>query len=397
MPRFPSFAGRTGPLAYLLVAPALLLSQPLAVILISRATGWGVAPDAGFWLLPLRRLALMPMLSAGQAALAFAISLIATWALALFSFRRARWSGAGYLFAVLTLVPGVQIAAAAILGSLPRFTPKAADSPEPGVEAAHVMQGVLSGVAIIVLAVLVSALSLGAYGWGLFVMTPFLVGLTTAYLANRRHLLPAGRTGPIVLAAAALGTAALVMFALEGLVCILLASPLGAVMALVGGAAGRAIARAGQSRGKPLMSLALLPALFAIEAAMPPSVPIETRAAVEIDAPPAVVWAALTSGAPIASGPGLIGATGLAYPIRGRLLGAGVGTIRLGDFSTGTARERVTEWLPGRRLAFTVLRQPPAMEEMSPYRHVHAPHVNGYSRPPGRVSRSPQPPVGTRA
>jgi uncharacterized protein YndB with AHSA1/START domain len=149
-------------------------------------------------------------------------------------------------------------------------------------------------------------------------------------------------------------------------------------MALVGGAAGRAIARAGQSRGNPLMSLALLPALFAIEAAMPPSVPIETRAAVEIDAPPAVVWAALTSGAPIASGPGLIGATGLAYPIRGRLLGAGVGTIRLGDFSTGTARERVTEWLPGRRLAFTVLRQPPAMEEMSPYRHVHAPHVNGY-------------------
>ena len=86
----------------------------------------------------------------------------------------------------------------------------------------------------------------------------------------------------------------------------------------------------------------------------------------------------MTSSAPIAGRPALVGAAGLAYPIRGRLLGTGVGAIRLGDFSTGIAREKVTEWVPDHRLAFTVLRQPPAMEEMSPYRHVHAPHVNGY-------------------
>jgi hypothetical protein len=29
-------------------------------------------------------------------------------------------------------------------------------------------------------------------------------------------------------------------------------------------------------------------------------------------------------------------------------------------------------------LDFTVVSQPPAMEEMSPYRKVHAPHVDGY-------------------
>lgn len=378
MVRFPPFAGRTGPLAYALAAPALLLAQPLAVMLIYRVAGWGLAQDVGFWILPLRRLALVPMLSARQAALAFAISLAATWGLALLSFRRARWSGTGYSLAILTLLPGAQIAAAAILALLPPFVADAEAGPEPGLEVAHIIQGVLAGVAIIVLAVLISALSFGVYGWGLFVMTPFLVGITTGYLANRRHLLSGGRTAMIVLAAAALGTVALVLFALEGLVCILLASPLGAVVALVGGAAGRAIARAGQSRGRPLMSLALLPALFALDAAMPPSVPIETHEAIDIDAPPAAVWDALTSSVPIASEPGLIGMAGLAYPIRGHLLGAGVGAIRLGDFSTGTARERVTEWAPGHRLAFTVVRQPPAMEEMSPYRHVHAPHVNGY-------------------
>ena len=58
--------------------------------------------------------------------------------------------------------------------------------------------------------------------------------------------------------------------------------------------------------------------------------------------------------------PGLVGAAGLAYPLRGRLLSRGVGVIRLGEFSTGTARERVTEWVPGRRLGFAVLSQPPS-------------------------------------
>ena len=52
--------------------------------------------------------------------------------------------------------------------------------------------------------------------------------------------------------------------------------------------------------------------------------------------------------------------------------------MRIGSFSTGKAVERVTEWRPGRTLAFRVISQPPAMEEMSPYRRVHAPHLVGY-------------------
>jgi hypothetical protein len=62
----------------------------------------------------------------------------------------------------------------------------------------------------------------------------------------------------------------------------------------------------------------------------------------------------------------------------GRLEGEGVGAKRIGAFSTGTATEIVTEWKRYRALAFRVEGQPPAMEEMSPYRRVHAPHVQGY-------------------
>ena len=377
--RLPSFAGVTRPSRYALLALPLLLVPHAVVFGMLTARGLALMPDAGFWLLPLRRLATSPDLPPSDAALAFAAALAATGALALLSFRRANWSGQGYLLAVATVVPAVQLAAVAVLAALPRTKhPRGGPHSMPGADTAHVIQGMLAGAAIIVAAVLVSALTLGSYGWSLFVATPFLVGVTTGYLANRRLLLSGGATARLVLAAAGLGTAALVGLALEGLVCILLAAPLGAMAALVGGAAGRAVAKVAHGGSRPLMSVALLPALFAMEAAAPPALPITSRAAVEIAASPEEVWAVLTRGGPIGGDPGLIGAAGLAYPVRGRLLGRGVGAIRLGEFSTGVARERVTEWQPGRRLAFAVLAQPPAMEEMSPYRHVHSPHVQGY-------------------
>jgi hypothetical protein len=69
---------------------------------------------------------------------------------------------------------------------------------------------------------------------------------------------------------------------------------------------------------------------------------------------------------------------GFAFPVRGTLMGEGVGAVRIGEFSTGIAHERVTTWEPCYKLAFTVVDQPAMMEEMSPYRRVHAPHLHGY-------------------
>lgn len=273
------------PAPYALTAPLLLLTPHLVVGLLMAARGTPLIADVGFWLLPLRRLAMSPSLPASDAALAFTVSLAAAGGLALISFRRASWSGAGYALAAAAIVPAVQIAAAAVLALLPKFERQDDLAPAPGANIAHMVQGVLAGVAIIVAAVLVSALTLGSYGWSLFVATPFLVGVTTGYLANRRLLLSAGATARLVLAAAALGTVALVMLALEGLVCILLAAPLGAIAALIGGAAGRAVANAAHGGGRTVASVALLPALFALEAAVPPTLPIAASRSVEIAAP----------------------------------------------------------------------------------------------------------------
>jgi hypothetical protein len=126
------------------------------------------------------------------------------------------------------------------------------------------------------------------------------------------------------------------------------------------------------------MSAAALPLIFACDVLLPPLVQIRTAQVVEIAAPPAAVWRALISTAPIQPLPPWPLRLGIAYPLRSEIRGEGVGAERLGVFSTGVAHERITAWQPDQRLAFTVLDDPPMMREMSPYAHVHAPHVRGY-------------------
>jgi hypothetical protein len=228
------------------------------------------------------------------------------------------------------------------------------------------------------MAVFTSALLFRAYGWGLFVLTPFVVGFTTGYLVNRRELQTVKTTNGLVLVAAALGCFGLILFALEGMICLVLAAPLAALLAIAGGALGRRTARLGKGPSGPVYCVALLPLMFAADAISPPDAMMLTDESIVIDAPASRVWQAVTSDDPIREPPTLVGRLGLAYPERGHLAGKGVGAARSGYFSTGVARERVTEWREDRTLGFVVLKQPPAMTEMSPYRRVHAPHVNGY-------------------
>jgi hypothetical protein len=393
-------AGRTG---YLVLAAALILSQHLLAWALGAPSTNGslfLPEPVQFWLAPLRSVLELPGLPDWQAGLAFAYCLAVAGALAALSFRRARHSVLGNTPAVLSVVPVLQvlaILALALAPSRPAVRPKPDDESPTGGEARSVVFGLIAGIAIVVLAVLVSAVTFGAYGWGLFVMTPLLVGLTTGYLVNQNRDIGAGETMVLVNGAAALGSLALVVLALEGIICILMAAPLAIPVTMVGGAIGRWIAVSRLKCRNPLASVAVLPLIFVIEAMVPPEATIATARAVEIDAPPGAVWAALTSAEPIAVEPGLTALAGLAYPLAGRLGGEGEGAVRIGTFSTGEAVEEVSEWRPGRALAFRVVSQPPAMEEMSPYRRVHAPHVVGYFETgETRFDLMPLPNGGTR-
>lgn len=370
-------SGLPARLSYLLLAAVLILSQHLAAWAVLTLQVPAPPLDLKFWLTPLRSVLEHGRLPALWAGIIFAYFLAVAWALALLSFRRAGQLNRGHVLAVLSVVPIIQLGAVLLLALLPTRAP-AEPATERPTQATRVVYGLLAGVAIIVLAVLVSAVTFGAYGWGLFVMTPFLVGVTTGYLVNHDTDVGASRTMSLVIAAAGLGSLALVVLALEGVVCIILAAPLAIPVTMAGGAIGRGVALFRLRRRNPLATIAVLPLVFMLEAAMPPELPIATSQEVDIAASPEAVWQALISPEPIRAPAGLTAWAGLAYPIGGRMEGTGPGAMRLGNFSTGIAREEVTEWEEGRTLAFRVLSQPPAMEEMSPYRRVHSPHVSGY-------------------
>jgi hypothetical protein len=316
--------------------------------------------------------------------LALAYWLIASWALAALAFRRATDAGIAEWVAAFAIAPIVQIPAVLVLSVLPSRTvtePSVAADPavERRIDWTAAAQGVLAGVGLTLACVALGALVFGAYGFGMFVASPFVIGATTGYLSNRKGDIGISRTAVVVTIATTLGGIALVVAALEGIVCIIMAAPLGLIVAIFGGFFGREVAVHSKRGGhQTLASFALLPLVFAAENLVSPTTAFDTRETILVDAPPAVVWNALIQMDPFGEPLALPFRLGVAYPRGASFSGEGVGSTRLGEFSTGTAVERVTEWVPGRKLAFTVVKDVPAMHELSPYRNVHAPHVVGY-------------------
>jgi hypothetical protein len=370
------------PALYPFVAAVLMAIQYGYVALCFRIAAVPLVPDASFWFSPMPRLmnALLPTQPAAIN-IGFIVALVCSILLGIVSFKRANAAGHSHWLALLAMIPTVQIGAAVVVSLLtPRRMADAEDHKAADLQTdrQQTLIGIASGMTLIVASVIISANMFGAYGMGLFVFTPLLMGFTTGYSVNSPQPRSKTRTGSAVTLAGMLGTISLLMFALEGFMCIILIAPLAALLGFIGGLIGRGVALLRNHPGHPLFSVAILPLVLLFDVALPPSVGMNARQDIVIAAAPDVIWKALTANRQVTREPGLVSLAGLAFPVASHLSGEGVGALRVGTFSTGEARERVTEWQPGRSLAFRGETHAPAMEEMSPYRVVHAPHVDGY-------------------
>jgi hypothetical protein len=226
--------------------------------------------------------------------------------------------------------------------------------------------------------------SLGSYGWGVFVALPFLVGFISVLLYCRNAPERTwGACGKIAMGSTLLvGTGAFIA-GFEGMVCLLMAAPLVFLLAWAGGVLAWSLqARFWRRRSSPALLLLLLlstPLLMGAEAAVPRRAPVyEVRTAVEIAAPPETVWRNVVSFRQLPLPGDWLFHTGLAYPVRAEIQGAGVGAIRYCEFSTGAFVEPITVWDEPRLLAFRVTANPPALQELSPYGTIRPPHVEGF-------------------
>lgn len=383
-----SFEGRMKRLPYSLWSLGLFFSQHLLVLILFAAygvktpSGWDAAPIAlEFAVAPLRLIVLHWKFSEEIVFAALFFQLLVAWALAALAFRRALDAGDSGWIAALAIAPIAQIAIIVRLSSLPTLEQPIAPVPkaEGGIGWPIAVKGVLAGIALIVAGVATGTFIFRAYGYGVFVIAPLVMGACTAAIANWRQDIGRAYTTRLVMCAMTLGGIAIVLTAVEGLICILMAAPLGYGMAYLGGLLGRAIALYSRRSARHTLSgFSVLPLILIAEVLLTPMTSFQTENRITIDASPAVVWESIVNMERIEEPLPLIYRLGVAYPVQGQVIGEGVGAVRIGIFSTGTALERVTSWEPGRKLGFRVFRNIPAMTELSPYEHLQTPHLTSY-------------------
>lgn len=237
-------------------------------------------------------------------------------------------------------------------------------------------------VPVAVLAVFVGAEVLQSYGFSLFVGGPFTVGMVSVLIFGFSYPKPFGSCVLVAFATAAVVALALLVVALEGAVCLIMAVPIATPLVLLGAVVGYAI----QSRpwlndqiaGIALLLIVLLPALMAAEAATEPEPSMRAVVTdVVVNAEPEVVWPLVIAFPPLAEPNDWFFKTGVAYPVRAEIKGEGVGAIRHCVFSTGDFVEPIEVWDAPKLLQFRVTEQPDPMREWSPY-HIHPPHLDRY-------------------
>lgn len=219
------------------------------------------------------------------------------------------------------------------------------------------------------------------YGGALFMGTPIIMGATSAYIYNRPYT--RGVLSSIMVAELSIFLSGLILllFAFEGIICLAMLLPIAGVMAILGALIGVMIATVQPQRTMTLLiPISLLPIVAGAENAFRDLPEYEVLTTIEIDAPPDKVWPNVVGFSDLDTPPSWYFQLGIAYPKRATIVGSGVGAVRHCEFSTGAFVEPITAWEQPTRLAFDVQSQPPPMHELSPYRHVHPPHLDGYLR-----------------
>lgn len=226
--------------------------------------------------------------------------------------------------------------------------------------------------------------TIALYGIAVFCGVPFFVGLFTALVVGYHNYVAFWQSlGWSVLALSLVG-GSILFFALEGLICLFMASPLVVLFTALGAAVGHQSRRINKDAGTNifrsfLLFLFFMPSLTVVESNLAPSkqlIPVTT--VIEINAPPEKVWKNVIEFPELAPPTEMLFKTGVAYPIRARIEGAGAGAIRYCEFSTGAFVEPIEVWDENKLLQFSVREQPIPMRELSPYGELDTPHLHDY-------------------
>ena len=245
-------------------------------------------------------------------------------------------------------------------------------------------RGLLKWQAITITLLICSALSIwgiygfGVYGIALFVLTPLLLGSAPVLLSGPAQVSDRKTALKLGLLTLSLFLAGLLLFAIEGLICIAMAAPIGIALGLLGSIFAYEIIKSISGKSTPVLLIFcfLIPGTAFVERRQAPETTC-VQTAIEINAPAAEVWKQVIAFPQLSEPSEWLFKAGIAYPINATIQGSGVGAIRHCNFTTGSFVEPITVWKEAELLAFSVTRQPAPMTELS-FWDIDAPHLHDY-------------------
>lgn len=249
--------------------------------------------------------------------------------------------------------------------------------------------------------VYLAASLMGSYGWSLFVAIPFCQGFVAALLHGYHKRQSFGNCLAVAIFSVLFVGIGLLAFAIEGLICILMAAPLAVVLSLMGASVGYLVQHGPDSRKivpQAFMSILVLAPIIPFMDSLQRQKPaeFEVSSSVVINAPPETVWKNVVSFSEIPPPPEWLFHTGIACPTKAEIIGRGPGAERHCLFTTGSFVEPIEVWDEPRLLRFSVRSQPHAMAEWSPFKNLHPPHLGQYfETTQGQFRLAPLPGGGT--
>ena len=293
---------------------------------------------------------------------------------------RLRDAGRSAGWAALFFVPILNVILFFVLTLVPSGAPRKGRDLSGVLESA--LFAVIATVAVATAAIALATRAFEMYGIGLFVAVPFCVGYLSAFLHGRRHPDKPVQSYLVALLSMVVLGGFLLALAWEGLACLIMAAPIAIVVSLLGAYCGKLSAGTRQTPRGPApayMAVVVLPFVLMTETALHPPAPLyRVDSEIVIDAPPATVWKNVVTFTDIAGEPEWYFRAGIAYPLRARISGRGVGAIRTCEFNTGRFIEPIDVWDAPHLLGFRVTANPPPMRELSPYGAIDAPHLHGF-------------------
>jgi hypothetical protein len=221
----------------------------------------------------------------------------------------------------------------------------------------------------------------GDYGWTVFVFLPFLIGFLPSYLASKRLELSKRECYSLSFAALLVSVVLLLLCAVEGAICIVMALPILMLIIWLSAYVGYTInnRKSKLSRANATIILAFYSLSFlSFDYINEPDELVAVKTAILINAPIEKVWDNVVTFDTIPEPKEFIFKTGIAYPQHATIRGTGVGAMRYCNFTTGSFVEPITTWDEPNLLQFTVQSQPFPMKEWNPFWEIHPPHLDGY-------------------